>query len=114
MITQTQCQHCGACDRGELVGICPLSVCPKGLMNGPCGGMEQGKCELDGKRPCVHVVIRQRMIERGVELPGIIPAKDYSQETGPGSISARYAKRGRLVPDKAVCDEVSNSGDTDE
>ena len=41
------CGQCGHCVLGETAGICPVVSCHKGLMNGPCGGTNNGKCEVD-------------------------------------------------------------------
>ncbi len=41
-----KCQACGDCLLGYTGGICPVALCAKGLMNGPCGGCYQGKCEV--------------------------------------------------------------------
>ena len=34
-------------------GLCYITRCPKQLMNGPCGGSENGMCEVDTSIPCV-------------------------------------------------------------
>ena len=41
------CSLCGQCVLNETSGICPVTLCPKGLLNGPCGGMKNYKCEVD-------------------------------------------------------------------
>jgi hypothetical protein len=41
-----RCKACGDCLLGETGGICPVTLCAKGLMNGPCGGCVNGKCEV--------------------------------------------------------------------
>ena len=37
---------CGDCVLDKTAGICPVTTCPKGLLNGPCGGMWDGMCEV--------------------------------------------------------------------
>ncbi|MCK5577088.1 MAG: methylenetetrahydrofolate reductase C-terminal domain-containing protein, partial [Dehalococcoidales bacterium] len=44
------CAQCGQCVLGETAGICPLTACHKGLLNGPCGGTNNGKCEVDAEK----------------------------------------------------------------
>ncbi|MFH1640357.1 MAG: methylenetetrahydrofolate reductase C-terminal domain-containing protein, partial [Candidatus Omnitrophota bacterium] len=39
-----KCSMCGECVLEFTAGICPVTLCPKGLLNGPCGGMDKGKC----------------------------------------------------------------------
>jgi len=41
-----KCKSCGDCLLGETGGVCPVTRCPKGIMNGPCGGCVEGKCEV--------------------------------------------------------------------
>ena len=41
-----KCLACGDCMLGETGGVCPRALCAKGLMNGPCGGCIDGKCEV--------------------------------------------------------------------
>jgi len=60
------CQSCGQCELGKTAGICPLTACGKGLMNGPCGGVrEDGKCEVDPEKDCAWVKIYERMEKMG-------------------------------------------------
>jgi len=60
------CQSCGMCELGKTAGICPLTACGKGLMNGPCGGVrEDDKCEVDPDKDCAWVKIYKRMEKLG-------------------------------------------------
>ncbi|MBI2846927.1 MAG: methylenetetrahydrofolate reductase C-terminal domain-containing protein [Chloroflexi bacterium] len=48
------CNTCGDCILGVTAGICPVTLCPKGLLNGPCEDMEEGKCHVwNFKRDCI-------------------------------------------------------------
>ena len=59
------CTQCGTCIIGETGGICPVTNCHKGLVNGPCGGTNQGKCEIDSNKDCAWTLIYNRLIELG-------------------------------------------------
>ena len=59
------CAQCGKCVLGETAGICPLTACHKGLLNGPCGGTNNGKCEVDEEKDCAWTIIYQRLKEQG-------------------------------------------------
>ena len=59
------CTQCGTCIIGETGGICPVTACHKGLVNGPCGGTNNGKCEIDSEKDCVWTVIYNRLKELG-------------------------------------------------
>ena len=59
------CAQCGQCVLGETAGICPLTACHKGLLNGPCGGTNNGKCEVDNEKDCAWTLIYQRLREQG-------------------------------------------------
>jgi ferredoxin len=58
------CAQCGQCVLGETAGICPLTACHKGLLNGPCGGTNNGKCEVDKEKDCAWTLIYQRSKEQ--------------------------------------------------
>lgn len=59
------CAQCGQCVLGETAGICPLTACNKGLLNGPCGGTNNGKCEVDKEKDCAFTLIYRRLKEQG-------------------------------------------------
>ncbi|MCE8424468.1 MAG: methylenetetrahydrofolate reductase C-terminal domain-containing protein [Candidatus Methanoperedens sp.] len=59
-----QCGMCGDCIIWMYGGICPLSQCAKTLLNGPCGGAKDGKCEVDD-RLCVWDAIFERLKKIG-------------------------------------------------
>ncbi len=55
------CDQCGHCVLGYTAGICPITACHKGLLNGPCGGTNNGKCEIDKEKDCAWTLIYQRL-----------------------------------------------------
>ena len=59
------CSQCGTCIIGETGGICPVTTCHKGLVNGPCGGTNNGKCEIDAEKDCAWTMIYNRLSELG-------------------------------------------------
>ena len=59
------CTQCGTCIIGETGGICPVTNCHKGLVNGPCGGTNHGKCEIDVDKDCVWTLIYNRLKDLG-------------------------------------------------
>jgi hypothetical protein len=59
------CVQCGTCILGETGGICPVTSCHKGLVNGPCGGTNNGKCEIDKDKDCAWTLIYERLKEFG-------------------------------------------------
>lgn len=59
------CTQCGTCILGETGGICPVTSCHKGLVNGPCGGTNEGKCEIDSNKDCAWTLIYNRLEELG-------------------------------------------------
>ena len=62
---QEVCAQCGQCILGQTAGICPLTACHKGLLNGPCGGTNDGKCEVDKEKDCAWTLIYQRLEAQG-------------------------------------------------
>jgi hypothetical protein len=52
-----KCSMCAECVLDTTAGICPVTLCPKGLLNGPCGGVNKGKCEVDKEKECAWVLI---------------------------------------------------------
>ena len=58
------CAQCGQCILGETAGICPITLCHKGLVNGPCGGTNNGKCEVDKEKDCAWTLIYEHLKEQ--------------------------------------------------
>ncbi|HUU07932.1 MAG TPA: methylenetetrahydrofolate reductase C-terminal domain-containing protein [Dehalococcoidales bacterium] len=80
------CLQCGGCVLGQTAGICPLVRCAKGLLNGPCGGSVDGKCEVSPDIACAWQMIYDRLAAMGRldELEEIEPAKDWSTSLSGG------------------------------
>ncbi len=81
-----RCQACGKCLLAETAGICPVSRCAKRLLNGPCGGSTQGKCEINPELPCAWQLIIDRLkaLDRLDDFARLIPIKDWSTERAGG------------------------------
>lgn len=89
-----QCQECGECILNETGAICPVTKCAKSLLNGPCGGAQNGKCEVDPERDCAWVMIYNRMLILGEldKLRRFIDPKDYSKMLKPRRLNIRERK----------------------
>ncbi len=59
------CRACGECLLALTEGICPVTRCAKGLLNGPCGGQDKGKCEVDRDRDCAWILIYRKLKDKG-------------------------------------------------
>ena len=80
-VWEERCQGCGNCMLEYTGGICPITRCAKQLMNGPCGGTDEGGfCEVDPETPCAWHDIWKRMelLEIQDELMEVRPPKDWS------------------------------------
>ncbi len=80
-----KCSMCGECVLGITLGICPITLCAKGLLNGPCGGMNKGKCEVDQDRDCAWVLIYEELKKRNKlsQMKDVQPPRDYKNSLGP-------------------------------
>ena len=80
------CMQCGNCVLATTVGICPLVRCAKGLLNGPCGGSVNGKCEVSPDTPCAWQLIYDRLEALGQldKMEEIVPVRDWSTSASGG------------------------------
>jgi len=82
-----ECLGCGNCGLGVFGGVCPVTRCSKKLLNGPCGGSQEGKCEVDPEIDCAwqHIIDRLERLQQMDNLKKYIPPKNWStsQSGGP-------------------------------
>ena len=81
------CQACGDCLLDKTGGICPIACCSKSLLNGPCGGSQNGKCEVSEEIDCAweKIIDQMKILGRLKELDNIQPIKDWSKSRDGGS-----------------------------
>jgi len=56
-----RCAACGDCRLEDTAGICPITRCTKGILNGPCAGTKNGKCEASKDMECAWILIYKRL-----------------------------------------------------
>ena len=82
-----ECAGCGDCKLAIFGSICPVTRCAKKLLNGPCGGSKNGKCEVNSETNCAWQLIIDRLKSLGQmdNLMTYIPPKDWrlSNSGGP-------------------------------
>jgi methylenetetrahydrofolate reductase (NADPH) len=94
------CRMCGNCLLQETAFICPME-CPKGMRNGPCGGITPEKnCYVDETRKCIWYTIYKRAVKTGREetLLEVLPPLDWNKagtETW-GEVCREIKKTGTL------------------
>ena len=82
------CSNCGECVLDKTGCICPITRCSKCLLNGPCGGVIKGKCEVDRDRDCAWVLIYKELERKGQldKMRALSAPKDYSKTTKPHKV----------------------------
>lgn len=85
---EQKCSLCGECLLSEFAGICPITACPKGMLNGPCGGMDAGHCETDSEAECAWAQIFTRLQETGNStcLSTTTGPRDHAKVPRPGRL----------------------------
>ena len=75
-----RCAGCGNCILDKTGGLCPVARCSKRLLNGPCGGSQNGRCEINPDIACVWQLIYDRLkgLNQLEKLQEIFPMKDWS------------------------------------
>jgi ferredoxin len=81
-----RCQACGQCILATTGAICPISRCAKRLLNGPCGGSSNGKCEINPDLDCAWQLIVDRLkeLDRLDDYEKLTPIKDWSTDRAGG------------------------------
>lgn len=90
-LLEEKCAACGDCLLGLTGGICPVTRCAKGLLNGPCGGCSNKKCEVDPEKDCAWYLIIKRLEKQGKLdiVEDIRPPRDFQAVMRPGRIIER-------------------------
>jgi ferredoxin len=100
------CAGCGNCILHLTGGICPIARCSKSILNGPCGGSKNGKCEISPDVDCGWALIVERMKKIGTlhRLEEIIPPRDWSTSHagGPRRVVREEAVSGAQAGEKAT------------
>ena len=81
-----ECSGCGNCELAKFGGICPITRCAKKILNGPCGGSQNGKCEIDPDTDCAWNLIIDRLTVLGQmdNLKDYIPPKNWNTSLSGG------------------------------
>lgn len=79
-VWEERCAGCGTCVIHYFDGMCPIARCSKSLLNGPCGGSDNGKCEISKEVDCIWDKIVRKKMEQGriVDILDVVPPKDWS------------------------------------
>ncbi len=103
-VWEERCAGCGDCVLDYTDGICPVARCSKSLLNGPCGGSHDGKCEVDDAIPCAWHEIVERLTSRG-ELERLAEVHEPKNWR-----AARDGGPGRIVREDLVRDAQDGAG----
>jgi ferredoxin len=81
-----KCSACGSCVLHDYGGICPVTRCAKHLLNGPCGGSREDRCEVRPDLPCAWQLIYLRLKSIGQldKLKRIEPPKEWNSSLAGG------------------------------
>lgn len=81
-----ECSGCGNCELAKFGGICPITRCAKKILNGPCGGSKNGKCEINPDTDCAwHLIIdRLTAFDLMDNLKACIPPKNWNTSLSGG------------------------------
>ena len=91
-----RCRSCNQCYLAVTGGICPVTMCSKGLMNGPCSGPIHGRCEVDLERNCAWIMIYERLEQqsRMASQESPVPPMNHILRTHPSRlIHSAYKRR---------------------
>jgi ferredoxin len=82
-----KCAQCGECLLSDFGGICPVTRCAKHMLNGPCGGSREERCEIKADQPCAWQLIYKRLSDTGEthKIKKIHSLKDWSKSLNGGS-----------------------------
>ncbi len=97
-----RCVCCSDCVVGDYAGICPVARCPKGQLHGPCGGYDDGKCEVDREQDCVWALIFERAEKTGqlaslLDKAAAAGAQNHAVSKHPAQLVFEPRRGGKLL-----------------
>ncbi len=94
---EERCRSCSSCVLGLTGGICPVTMCAKGLYNGPCGGTNQASCEISTEQPCAWYLVYERLERQGRLdcIMEITPVVDWHDRAPRTLVQPGYKKPGQ-------------------
>ncbi len=95
---EEKCRACGHCVLGYTGGICPVTRCSKGLFNGPCGGTNNGNCEISDEVPCAwnDIYLRLKNQNRLDDILKIQPPMMWQNQTPRTIVQEQYENRYKI------------------
>jgi len=80
-----------------------MTMCAKSLVNGPCGGYKNGKCETSTDRNCAWIMIYERLKKRNQldKMRELRPLKDYGAQGHPARQINEAATKPKLSEAKS-------------
>jgi ferredoxin len=112
-LVEEYCSLCGECVVASTGGLCPVTLCSKSLLNGPCGGAQDGKCEVDRERDCGWQLILDRLrrlgrMDRQYREEGV-RMKNHAKRTGPRRLTVRESEQEFRYDDRTHTVDTSES-----
>lgn len=100
-IYDERCSLCGECILNETGGICPITRCAKGLLNGPCGGAKNELCEINTDRKCAWILIYNNLknYDKLKNMTKYWPAKSYHFTVKPQTLN-KLIGREKIEPER--------------
>lgn len=94
-VYEERCRACGECVLAYTAGICPVTRCAKGLFNGPCGGTNQGRCEVDQEIPCAWCEIYERLSAQGrlADIQALRPPMQWKNQIPRTAVQPDFRSR---------------------
>jgi ferredoxin len=95
-IWDERCAACGECRLDETGGICPITRCTKGILNGPCAGTKNGKCEANKDMDCAWVLIYNRLerLQQLEKMRRYYPPRNFLAVPRPKRVVSKVSTEG--------------------
>jgi ferredoxin len=88
-----RCVACGDCRLDDTAGICPVTRCTKGILNGPCAGTKNGKCEANKDADCAWILIYKRLerLQQLEKMRRYYPPRNFRTIPRPRRLTTKHS-----------------------